>query len=109
MNPQVQTLVGPGRSYTGEAPLSGVFWQCHCQKHFDRVASPVAYGFTLSVDTRLVRARLTLNSMECAARLSMQRTITYFGLFSCAGAVCEKEEVLVISCPGGDEAVTRLF
>ena len=32
VNPQVQKIVAAGRSYTGEAPLSGVFWQCHCQK-----------------------------------------------------------------------------
>ena len=56
VSPQVQNIVAPGRSYTGEAPLPGLFWQWI----FPTVRPPQcsyglaprlfwACGFTLSV------------------------------------------------------------
>ena len=41
MGSQASRIVGPGRSYTGEAPLSACFWQCHCQNTTDSGAAPV--------------------------------------------------------------------
>ena len=60
VNPQVQKIVAAGRSYTGEAPLSGVFWQCHLS-----VGSPTSVRFR--IDSRkfwIVKATEVLSSLE---------------------------------------------